>query len=251
MLKFLYNEPAAIFGEWLIISDLHIGKETGVNWKASARIVHELMEREQKKKLLVLGDVKATIASTEGDAGKFIREMGSDYDLHITKGNHDGNIEKYHGYCTVYGPEGAVIYDDGRIRPGNEEVVIGEGHKGKITGCGQGRCIGALHGHAWPGEELLRCKTMIIGHAHPKMVFGKVWKRAEKVWMVGKLDAKALREHYGKGAKICRGIRLVCMPAFGPYAGASDSKEGFGPLLKNTFIKRAAEIYLLNGIQLK
>ena len=236
MLKFLYNEPAALFGEWLIISDLHIGKETGVNWKASARIVHELMEREQKRKLLVLGDVKATIASTEGDAGKFIREMGSDYELHITKGNHDGNIEKYHGYCTVYGPEGAVIYDDGRIGPGKEEAVIGREHKGKITGCGRGNCIAVLHGHAWPGEELLKCRTMIIGHAHPKYVFDIMrgmgqttrgqafgeakrcairsrecargespfrsgWRRAEKVWMIGKLDAKALKEHYGKKAK--------------------------------------------------
>lgn len=253
-LKLLHNEPVALWEEWLIISDLHIGSEkTGVNWRASAEIVRKLMVRERKKRLLILGDIKASVVSGEGDAGKFIREIGSEYDLHITKGNHDGNIEKYSGYCTVYGPEGTVVCKEGIGLEGRTALSS---------------CIGVFHGHAWPAEKLLRCRLMLMGHAHPKMVFEREWKRAEKVWIFGKLNEGGLRKHYGSNVKINPHLKLVCVPAFGPFVGAHLHRQAArispvkkmccgrdsspGPLLREgIFIKSSAEIYLLNGIQLK
>ena len=239
-LKIIYNEPAAVVGEWLIISDLHLGGPGSVDWKATVQVVDGLMERERKRHLLILGDVKSPVASTSGEAGKFIREIGSKYDLHITKGNHDGNIEKYAGYCTVYGAGGAILCRDGIIEP--KEAV----------GRRLSSCIGVLHGHAWPARELVQCGMVMIGHIHPSLIFGKEWKRKEKVWIFGRLNTEAVGEHYGKGVKVNKNIRLVCMPAFSPssYSTREGRERALSPLTsENIFIKSSAEIYLLNGIR--
>ncbi|MEM4331881.1 MAG: metallophosphoesterase [Candidatus Micrarchaeia archaeon] len=239
MVKFLHNTAAAVHGKWVIISDLHIGKKDGVGWKATAEIVRNIMEQEKRKNLLILGDVKASVTETEGDAGKFIREIGREYSLHITKGNHDGGIEKYSEYCTVHGAGGAIIYDDGKIG-------LGRDAKPKI---------GVMHGHAWPDAELLRCGTIMMGHSHPQLLFGSEIKHSEKVWVIGQLNTSALEECYGKEAGIRKKIRIICVPAFGPWKGwrSQDGSERLrSPLLnENIFIKSSAEIYLLNGIRVK
>jgi metallophosphoesterase superfamily enzyme len=229
MLKFIYNEPVAIWKEWVIISDLHLGADCNkrrpvdVGWRTMVEIVDGIMRGEGKKKLLVLGDVKASISSTSGDCGNFIREIGSKYELHITKGNHDGNIEKYKSYCKVHGPEGTVI--DG---------------------------LGALHGHAWPKPELLKCENIVIGHSHPKIVFGEERKIAQKVWMTGVLNEKGLREHYGKEVKINPRLKLTVFPCFCNSTPGGAGERTLGPLMKeDIFIKKSARIYLLNGIEME
>ncbi|MEM0437782.1 MAG: metallophosphoesterase [Candidatus Micrarchaeia archaeon] len=219
----IWGEPVAVWKGWLIISDIHLGSRGSPGYLATAEVIRGIMHSEQKKKLLMLGDIKAGYTGTEPEAGKLIRALGKEFDLHITKGNHDGNLEKYSAYCTVYGPGGGIF--DG---------------------------LGALHGHAWPAEELLRCGTIIMGHSHPKMVFGKEFKYAEKVWVVGKLSTGGLRGHYGERARIRKGIGAVLMPSFcaGPPYGSGE--DTLGPLMReDIFIRKSARIYLLNGIRIK
>lgn len=220
-LKFLHNEPVALWKDWVVVSDLHIGGKGGRGWKAAAAAVREIMEREGRKKLVVAGDVKDKIRGVDGEAGKFIREIGSEYELHITKGNHDGMIEKYEAYCTVHGAGGAVF--DG---------------------------LGCFHGHAWPDAELLKCRMIVCGHGHPTLLVGKEIKKSESVWVKSELDCTALRKHYGKDAVIKEGICCVLIP---PFKGgcARYGNVGCRSPLKNIFIKSSAQIYLLNGIRIQ
>lgn len=219
----VWGEPAAIWKGWLILADIHLGGRTSPSWEASAEVIRGMMLSERKKRLLILGDLKTGYKGTEPEAGRLIRALGSEFDLHITKGNHDGNLEKYGAYCTVYGPGGGVF--DG---------------------------LGALHGHAWPAEGLLGCNTIIMGHSHPKMVFGKEFRHTEKVWVVGRLDQGGLRGHYGEGVKIRRGIRVISMPSFCAGAPYGEGERALGPLMReDIFIRKSARIYLLNGIRIQ
>ncbi len=220
-IKFLHNEPVAVLGEWVVISDLHIGSPFSPNWKVIAEVVERLMQREKKRRLLILGDVKDRVAGTDANVGRFIREIGSKYDLHICKGNHDGNIEKYEAYCTVYGPGGAIING-----------------------------IGCTHGHAWPDKELLKCKTILAGHYHPKHILGGEFKTAVKVWVMGRLSRDRLRAHYGKETRIAKNINIIIFPSFSESYSTNVRENAPGPFM-HTFIKKSAKIYLLNGIQIK
>lgn len=222
-LKMIWGEPVAIWKGWLIIADIHLGSRGSPGYLATAEVIRGIMHSERKKKLLILGDLKAGYRGTEPEVGKLIRALGSEFDLHITKGNHDGNLEKYSVYCTVYGPGGGVF--DG---------------------------LGALHGHAWPAEELLGCRTIIMGHSHPKMVFGREFRYVEKIWVVGKLNTEGLLRHYNDDVKIMEDIEAVSMPSFcagTPYGAGEDA---LGPLMReDIFIRKSARIYLLNGIRIR
>ncbi|MGC9057682.1 MAG: metallophosphoesterase [Candidatus Micrarchaeia archaeon] len=223
-LKFLYNLPAAVFGKWIIISDIHIDDIKG-HWKVAACEVEEILESTGKSKLLILGDVKKSITKGEYGAAQFIKEIGSRYELHITKGNHDGNIEKYSDYCKVHGPGG--------VRIGN---------------------VGFLHGHAWPDEELLACGTLAIGHVHPSKVFGEGWMLKVPVWIMGSIHN--LKKYYRKNTAN-KNMKLVCFPSFASYISGAGSTFGsserpISPLLReDIFIKKSAKIFLLNGIRIE
>ncbi|MCX8205924.1 MAG: metallophosphoesterase [Candidatus Micrarchaeota archaeon] len=219
----IWGEPAAIWKGWLILADIHLGGRASPGWEATAGVIRGMMLSERKKKLLILGDLKAGYTGTEPDAGRLIRSLGSEFDLHITKGNHDGNLEKYGAYCTVYGPGGGVF--DG---------------------------LGALHGHAWPSEELLGCSTIIMGHSHPKVVFGREFRQAEKVWVIGRLSYAGLRRHYGDGVRIRRVIEAVSMPSFCAGTPYGEGETALGPLMReDIFIRKSARIYLLNGTRIQ
>ncbi len=125
-IKMLYNEPAAIWKDFLIISDVHLGKTGVKDVKSTIEIIRNMLKEHKKNKLLILGDLMASYSKVDEEAGIFIRELSKEYDLHIVKGNHDGGIEKYKSFCTIYGEEGGIMEN-----------------------------IGFFHGHAcWPKKEI-------------------------------------------------------------------------------------------------
>ena len=90
--------------------------------------------------------------------------------------------------------------------------------------------IGFAHGHAWPSQEVMNSRLLIVGHEHPALSFrDRVDKlHSESCW----LRAPMLEhERYDKVPE-----QLIVMPAFGELAGRTMNREplkGLGPILRN------------------
>ncbi len=221
-LKFIYGEPLAVWKDYLIAADLHIGKRGLPDWNAHSKVIERVMDTEGICKLIIAGDIKHKIGGTDGKVGKFIREIGSKYELHIVKGNHDGGLNKYAQYAKIYGADGAVF--DG---------------------------LGVFHGHAWPSKEVLEQKVAIMGHLHPHACIDDENAGFEKAYIIGELSADKLSKRYKR--KFNRNAKIAVMPSFSePYARGNTCFERLSPVMKrDIFIKTTAQIYLLNGIRIK
>lgn len=166
MLKFLVNEPALMIGKTLVIADLHIGLEyellaAGFNVPDQAQTmlkkIKRLLRENKCKELIIIGDVKHTIARLswpeQEEISEFFRPLEKITKVHIVKGNHDGNIERY--VSNVHPTEGFE-------------------YKGYWI----------MHGHAKPPKEAAG-KTIILGHMHPVVEFRDSLggRLSERVWI--------------------------------------------------------------------
>jgi hypothetical protein len=166
MLKFIVNEPALMIGKTLVIADLHIGLEyellaAGFNVPDQAQTmlkkIKRLLRENKCKELIIIGDVKHTIARLswpeQEEISEFFRPLEKITKVHIVKGNHDGNIERY--VSNVHPTEGFE-------------------YKGYWI----------MHGHARPPKEAAG-KTIILGHMHPVVEFRDSLggRLSERVWI--------------------------------------------------------------------
>ena len=160
MLKIVPGDAALVFtqeGEsTLLISDLHLGLEKEMAKKGfrlpaySVRMVdriRDIADRYRTRRLAVLGDVKHAVGKVEDiDWGVIPWFFDTMLDLfesvEVVPGNHDGSIR------TVL-PQRVVLHQS----------------QGTVLGKGRGR-IGVAHGHAWPAEEAIKTKNLVIGHSH-------------------------------------------------------------------------------------
>lgn len=221
-IKMIYNEPVAMWKNFLIISDIHLGAKGVSDVKSTIEIIRKIMKEHKKNKLLILGDLMASYSSVDEEAGVFIRELSKEYELHIVKGNHDGGIEKYKSFCTIYGADGGVIDN-----------------------------IGFFHGHAcWPKKEIFEQEIILMGHIHPKVVFGKEYKWAEKVWMISELNKKKIQNKY-EDIKFNDKTKIIVFPNFGGGVGTLEYEQDKQRVAREIFIKTTSQIYLLNGIKIK
>jgi len=221
-IKMIYNEPVAMWKDFLIISDLHLGVKGVSDVKSTIEIIRKMMKEHDKSKLLILGDLMASYSSVDEEAGIFIRELSNEYELHIVKGNHDGGIEKYKSFCTIYGTEGGIIDN-----------------------------IGFFHGHScWPKKEIFEQEIILMGHIHPKVVFGKEYKWAEKVWMISELNKEKIQNKY-EDIKFNDKTKIIVFPNFGGGVGTLEYEQDKQRVAREIFIKTTSQIYLLNGIKIK
>lgn len=217
----VYNEPVGIWKEFLIISDVHLSKREVQDVKSTIQIIRNLMKEHKKSKLLILGDLMDNYSKVDEEAGVFIRDLSKDYELHIVKGNHDGGIEKYKSFCTIYGSEGGIIDN-----------------------------IGFFHGHGWPKKEIFEKEIILMGHIHPKIIFGKEHKWAEKAWIIAEVDWEKIQKKY-KQIKINEKTKIIIFPNFGGNVSPSEYEYNKQKVAREIFIKNTFQIYLLNGIKVK
>lgn len=171
MLKFIVDEPALVIGKALVIADLHLGLEyellaSGFNVPDQAermlKKIKRLLKENACNELIIIGDVKHTIANLswpeQEELSGFLRPLEKIAKVHIVKGNHDGNIERY-------------------------------AHNVHPTTGFEYRQYWIMHGHAKPPEKA-KGKTIILGHMHPIVEFHdslggrlseRVWIRTDKM----------------------------------------------------------------------
>lgn len=227
-MQFLYHAPAILHKDALIIGDTHFGMEDKLRYKGihnenfTEQIfekIKKLLQETKAKKLILLGDVKENITTLDKRTADTITKLKMLTEVIIVKGNHDGGIEETN--ANVIGAEGFVY----------------EG-------------IGLLHGHSWPGKELMKCKTIVCAHQHPVISFvDKSGKRHnEAVWVVAKGNKKNILEHY---EEFNEKIELILIPAYNPLVGSAlnfYSNKHLGPLLNNKLFKLDdALVFRLDG----
>jgi putative SbcD/Mre11-related phosphoesterase len=271
MLTLLLPSPAALVKtgktKTLVIADPHLGWEMALQAKGihvpsqTPKLLKKLLALLSKYKpdaLVILGDVKYTVVVTElgewRDVPDFFIELKRHIsDIRIVRGNHDANLEP--------------------LLPENIELLPAAG---TIMGD-----VGLFHGHKWPSPTLLKCKTLVMGHLHPVVVFRDLagFKITRQVWVkaqcnITQLSKTLLQKHRIKiegtpEATVKRhydfkpqASQIFIMPSFNDFLGGrpinetTQRKEGqtqrvVGPVLRSETVDMGnAEIYLLDGTYL-
>lgn len=228
-MRFVSGAEAAVLADSLIIADLHLGMERQL-FQRGIRIgdftdylidkTLLLLRKTRCKRLVILGDTKENVVATEGEVHRYFDSILPHASATVCRGNHDGNIERIQG-LNVAGPEGMALHG-----------------------------TGLFHGHAWPSPELMRCKTIVMGHNHPQLTFFEGGKKEPRpVWLFCPPHKNAIRKKY---ASFNPGLRLVVMPSFNPLLGNDIEKTGgLGPVLRNgLFSWPDASAYSLDGARL-
>lgn len=271
MLKLLMPRPAVLIKtgttKTLVIADPHLGWEMALEDKGihvpsqSSKLLQKLVHVLSNYKpdtLLILGDVKYTVISAKPgewhDIPDFFIELKKYVrDIAIIRGNHDANLEP-------------LLPENIKLIPATG-IIIGD--------------FGLFHGHKWPSPTLLKCKTMIMGHIHPVVVFRDPagFKITRQVWVKAKCNTtqlsktllekhririegtpeETLKKHYKFKP---RTTQLLIMPSFNDFLGGrpinktTPRKKGktstiIGPVLRSEAVDLDnSEIYLLDGTYL-
>jgi putative SbcD/Mre11-related phosphoesterase len=271
MLSLLLPNPAALVKaqktRTLLIADPHIGWELALQEKGihvpsqTPKLLNKLtalIAKYKPSRLVILGDVKYTVITAQfgewHDIPDFFTKLESYIsDIAIVRGNHDANLEP-------------LLPESVKMLPATG-AIIGD--------------VGVFHGHKWPSPSLLQCKTLVMGHLHPVVVFRdpagfritrQVWMKANcntealtKVLLV-KHDLKiegspqeTLKKHYNIKPKT---TELLIMPSFNDFLGGRPINENrprkemgsealIGPVLRSEAVDvDNAEIYMLDGTYL-
>lgn len=271
MFSLLMPQPAALVktekSRTLLISDPHIGWEMELQQKGihvpsqTNKLLTKLiavLKGVKPDALVVLGDVKYTVMKSEfgewRDVPEFFKQLPPYVPkISIVRGNHDANLEP-------------LLPENVNMLPATG-AVIGD--------------VGVFHGHKWPSPELLACKTLVMGHLHPVVVFRDPTglKMNRQIWMRADIDSEALakvllrkanikvkdtveatlKEHYNIKLKTSE---LYIMPSFNDFLGGRPINETrpkkelgaealIGPVLRSEAVKvDDSELYLLDGTYL-
>jgi putative SbcD/Mre11-related phosphoesterase len=263
-------QPAALIKtgrtKTLVIADPHLGWELALQEKGIhvpsqtpklTKKLTTLLTKHKPNALLILGDVKYTVVTTEPgewhDIPEFFTQIRQHVnDIGIIRGNHDANIEP-------------LLPENVKLLPATG-TIIGD--------------IGLFHGHKWPSPTLLKCKTLIMGHVHPVVVFRDPagFKITKQVWVKARCDTSKLSKALLQKHKIRientpadtvkkhykftpQSAEVIMMPSFNDFLGGRaineirSGKEGqpqmIGPLLRSGMVDMDhADVYLLDGMYL-
>ncbi len=248
MLKIIPGEAALVFEKsgqkTLLISDLHLGLEKEMARKGfrlpsyTVRMVarvRDLADKTGCSRLAVLGDVKHSVGKVEdvdwAAVPWFFDTMLDLFEaVEVVPGNHDGNLRT--------------------VLP--QRVKLDQS-KGTVLGSGRGR-VGVCHGHAWPSEEAMATRNLIIGHSHftYEMRDSLGSRSRESVWVFASYKVAEMMEGAGYGKKGTGEGRLTVMPPFNRLVGGQPINRSksfqFGPVLSSRSVDlEGADIFLLDG----
>jgi putative SbcD/Mre11-related phosphoesterase len=230
------DAPAILVDDVLAVADLHIGieaelQESGVTLPSQTRKIatrlRDLVERTGARRLVLLGDVKhfiPGISPTERrDLPIFFNELYDVVDeIHIAAGNHDPLLRPYIGeVVTIHKPTGFRLGD-----------------------------AGFVHGHAWPSEEVMAAKVLLMGHNHPAVVFVDALgaRHVQPCWV-----RVPFRKKHARYPALPR--EAIVVPAFNELCGGTpvnDARAKFlGPLVTDEVLRLdRARLHLLDGTDL-
>ena len=223
---FLTNHPAMAVKDYLVIADVHIGitkeiREAGILLPSQveklAKQINALRRTSRAKKLIILGDFKHEIPKISWqeriEIPKLLKLLKFE-SIVITKGNHDGNIEK--------------IVQDKRVKI-KKSFALG----GYIF----------THGHR---KVKTKKKVIVIGHNHPHVKFiddiGTVY--VQPCWVIGKAGNQKLIMVPAFN-ELCGATVVNGKDDFlGPIAKEIDRKNAKAYLLDGTYLGRIKNLMI-------
>jgi len=248
----------------LVIADLHIGWEVALSQEGVhvpsqmpkiLKKLKEILKGVKPTRLLILGDVKHTVAKVELEEWRDIPSFFEAVErlvpnIEVVPGNHDGNLEPLL-------PETVTLLPTTGVKVGD---------------------VGLFHGHAWPAPQLLGCRTLVMGHIHPTVAFRDPfgYRITAQVWVKAKCDKNRLTESVLKASNIRektkptetmkkrfditpKASQLLILPCFNEFLGGGPVnrtgiekggryREFVGPILRSKGVHSSeAEVYLLDG----
>ena len=251
----------------LVIADPHLGWEMALQAKGihvpsqTPRLLKKqvlLLSKYNPDALLILGDVKYSIVKAEPgewhDVPEFFNELKQHVrSIAIVRGNHDANLEP-------------LLPENINVLPASG-TIIGD--------------VGFFHGHKWLSPSLLKCKTLVMGHLHPMVVFRDPagFRITRQVWIKAPCDSEALakqllqkhgikiedtpeatvKKHYKSKPQT---THVFIMPSFNDFLGGRPVNEAkprkevgsealIGPVLRSEAVDvDNAELHLLDGTYL-
>jgi len=233
-------EISAPKARYIVAGDLHVGIEVELErrgfWipdqteRTLSRLVKLVVERPTDG-LVLLGDVKHQFPF----AGKYearsvfrlLDALSKLLPVTVVTGNHDGGLARM-APESVERVSSLVIGGSGPRRPDS---------------------VGLVHGHSWPPEGLMRCRTLVMAHTHPSVRLCDERGRpvTEACWLRAEFRKTETRAHYKPPYP-----ELIVMPAF------SDLRAGYpvngrpgrllGPLFRNGLVNiPRSRVYLPDG----
>lgn len=216
----------------IVLADLHLGIEyelmkNGINISSQTerllKKIITIIDDFAPKDVIFLGDIKHNVPYTSKQEKKeipdFFLEISNYSDVYIVKGNHDGNLED--------------------LIPNRENIFLYDGRGFSYHG------FGLFHGHAYPFNDVLDCKTGIMAHIHPmiRLTDDLGISNILPIWLrvpINKKDKFAMNE-------------LVVIPAFNDLCGGLAinimKSRSFG-FLESIFSIKKVRAYLLDGTDL-
>jgi len=228
----------------LLVSDLHLGLEKEMAKKGfrlppySMKMVERLRDMAQEygaRRLAVLGDVKHTVGKVEDIDWSvipwFFDTMLDLFEsVEVVPGNHDGSIKTVLPPRVVLHPSQGAVLGDGKER------------------------VGVAHGHAWPSEEAILTRNLVIGHSHftYEMRDSLGTRSREAVWVTADYDVAELLEGAGYKSKAKGKGKLTVMPPFNRMVAGQPINRSksfqFGPVLSSRSVSlEDADIFLTDG----
>ncbi len=202
--RFKSGSRAIFFDGYSVIGDLHIGFEDEINkngyniWDKTEELTNSIISLKTKK-LILLGDIRKEYTyikgKEEGILIKFFSQLSNAFqEIILTKGNHDGGIE--------------------RITSKFNNIIVKKEFIHKK--------VGFMHGHSLPSKKFAEnANTLCMGHLHP-FIFIKDsngMSYREDCFFFTKIS---LPEDKFPNSRLKNGIVL---PKFNPYIGGSDEFE--------------------------
>lgn len=225
----------------LVVADYHAGIEhalrrEGVELDDRAgtrrRRLLGLVAETDPDRLVVLGDLVHSIGEARGPEREELAALLQALSVPTTlvKGNHDGDIEQT---LVDLGLDGRVT-----VTP-SSGVRLGP--------------VGLVHGHTWPGADVVSAEVVCVGHEHPlvRLTDEVGGSRLERVWLRGGLDPTPF-EQRGVGDDDSIAGDLVVFPAFNDRSGGTWVNVA-GQTFLSPFLPAAlddGEAYLLDGTRL-
>lgn len=235
------GQPAAVADidgdRALVVADFHAGIEDAIRYeqgveldsRAGARreLLLDLVAESSVELVIFLGDFMHSIGgpggAERGEIEVLLETLDErDVDALVVKGNHDGDIESF--------VDAPVTAGDG--------VRIGD--------------VGFVHGHTWPGRDVLDANVVCIGHEHPTVRLEDTvgGSRIERVWLRGPLDRDPFSERLDD--LDWNEPELIVFPAYNDLVGGTwlnVKEQGFlTPFLPDGLVDGNA--YLLDGTRL-
>ncbi len=230
----VYGVPALRVDDTYIIADLHIGVEAHLMKKGfhlvsrTEEMFNTIFETSGGcDHLIVLGDVKDSVPGTSKQEYReipdfFERLMRLFDNIDVVRGNHDTSIEDFL-------PKGV------RIRPSTGMRIDD---------------VGYIHVHTWPSEDVMKCRTLVMAHEHPAVMFrdGVGKQTTEPCWFRGRFKEQS--ERYAVMPD-----DFIIVPSFNRMLGGSpmivNNGTFLGPLINDEYVDMEnAELFLLDGINL-